>query len=399
MFQHHLIDSPRPSTPSPQDGDYTPEKPAGFRGKIFLKSIFDKKWFFVLTVLLLAMAGCNFNSGPEGGFTPTAQPSTTATLTLTASPVPSPTNTEIPQLATLPASLTPLPPTETPTPTETLGPYEHEVKAGENLISIVGQYGYHDLNVIAEVVALNNLPSADAITVGQVIRIPRQTPTPIPVGIEMTQTADANVGVDATTGARLPRDTQIVCYTVQEGDTIVGIAQNYSTTIETLSQLNPDLGWYGCNFSNYSGGPDCKPSIKPGDCIHVPAPTPTPTLSPTPSGSETPTLTPTFPAPMVVFPPEGATAAATTFRLQWVSVGVLAENEFYLVQVIDAATNAQFLQVTKNTFMDLPDNMIPTDGKTHTMQWTVSVASPNEQGVYRVVGGTSPLHTFQWQSR
>jgi hypothetical protein len=260
-------------------------------------------------------------------------------------------------------------------------------------------YGYTDFGVIPEVMRLNNMASPDALIAGNTILIPRQTATPVPAGLELTQSADATLGFASTAGARLPMNTNIACYNVQEGDTIVGIALDYNTTLEIISQLNPNLGWYGCNFSNYSGGPDCKPSIKPGDCIKVPAPTATPTLSPTPSGSETATLTPTYPAPMVVFPPEGGIAPASPIRLQWVSVGVLGEHEFYLVQLTDTTNGAQFNQVTQNTFMDLPASLIPLDGKTHNITWSVNVAVPNEQGVYRVVSGGAPQRTFQWQSR
>jgi hypothetical protein len=43
--------------------------------------------------------------------------------------------------------------------------------------------------------------------------------------------------------------------------------------------------------------------------------------------------------------------------------------------------------------------MIPTDGRTHAVQWTVRVAVPNERGVYGVIGGDPHIRSFQWQSR
>lgn len=112
-------------------------------------------------------------------------------------------------------------------------------------------------------------------------------------------------------------------YIVQPGDTIVGIAELYSTTIAILVQLNPDLpGRTTCDFEIPSGGPNCNITLNVGQEIIVPAPTPTPTLSPTPSGNETATPTATFVAPVVIFPPEGAAAGAGVFSLQWVGVGV-----------------------------------------------------------------------------
>jgi hypothetical protein len=237
-----------------------------------------------------------------------------------------------PRVASPTPTYTPAPPTETPTPTETPGPYVHIIKQNETLGYIIQLYGYRDFSIIPEIVSLNNLPNADTLPgEGSQLLIPRQTPTPLPVGMELTVAADATRGT-TTRGCR--KRELITCYTVQEGDTIVGIAEEYGTTIERLSQLNHDtVNWFGCDFSNYSGGPDCNPNIQVGQCINVPAPTPTPTLSPTPSGSETPTLTPTFAPPVPVYPPEGGIAPAIVVRLHW--VGVVSASTIYLVQVTD----------------------------------------------------------------
>jgi len=131
----------------------------------------------------------------------------------------------------------------------------------------------------------------------------------------------------------------------------------------------------------------------------VPAPTPTLTLSPTPSGRETATPTPTFPAPSMIYPPEGGIAPPGVVRLYWVGVGVLSANDYYLVQVLDVTSNREFNQVTKDTSMELPETMIPSDGQRHIINWRVAVATPNENGVYRPISGAGPVRSFQWQSR
>jgi hypothetical protein len=33
------------------------------------------------------------------------------------------------------------------------------------------------------------------------------------------------------------------------------------------------------------------------------------------------------------------------------------------------------------------------------MQWTVTVAKPNAEGVYELLGGTPEVRAFTWQSR
>jgi hypothetical protein len=101
----------------------------------------------------------------------------------------------------------------------------------------------------------------------------------------------------------------------------------------------------------------------------------------------------------MLYPPDGGVAPAGIIRLYWVGVGVLAANEFYLVQVKDTTGGREFNQVTRDTSMELPESMIPADGQTHTINWRVAVASPNESGVFRPISGAGPVRSFQWQSR
>ncbi|NWG15114.1 MAG: LysM peptidoglycan-binding domain-containing protein [Chloroflexi bacterium] len=350
---------------------------------------------------VLLLAGCNFTPLPQATPTiqpiaPTGEPSSTPTPTETTAfepPVESPT-----------PSFTAAPPTETWTPTATPGPYEHTIREGDSLITIVQVYGYTNLSVapgsiISDIVALNGLRNADSLPApGNVILIPRQTATSTP-GNEATVAV-----VQATSAASAPvvtlaSNTAIQDYIVQPNDTFVGIAQQLNTTIEVLAVLNPEVNIFGCNFEIPSGGPDCNPPLQIGQVLKAPAPTPTPTLSPTPSGSETPTPTPTYKAPLLVYPPQNAIAPPGVFSLQWVGIGVLRPDEFYLVEVSDETTEQVFRQVTKNTSIRLPEDMIPDDGQTHSIKWTVRVATPNEMGVYRPIGGVPEIRTFLWQSR
>jgi hypothetical protein len=41
--------------------------------------------------------------------------------------------------------------------------------------------------------------------------------------------------------------------------------------------------------------------------------------------------------------------------------------------------------------------MIPGDGQIHTINWRVAIALRNEQGVFSIIGGASPVRSFQWQ--
>jgi hypothetical protein len=358
--------------------------------------------------LLVCLSACDFNIAPKDA-TPTVQILPTASLTLapTVSPTAEATLTPAPQvvLESPTPTATLAPPTLTPTVTETPGPYEHTLKEGETLGYIVQLYGYTDLSVgaggiIDQIVALNDsIPNADILPPpGAVIIIPRQTPTPPPQNAA-TAAADQATMEASTPNVVLPANTTINQYVVQPNDTIIGIAQENNVTLEQIAVLNPDLDFFSCNFEFPGGGPGCNVPLVVGQSINLPAPTPTPTLSPTPSGNETPTATPTYAPPLLVFPPQSASAPAGVFTLQWVSVGVLLPTEFYLVEVTDTVTSQVFRGITQNTSFQLPDSLIPTDGQSHVMNWTVRVVTKNEQGIYRQVGGNPEIRTFTWASR
>jgi hypothetical protein len=368
----------------------------------------------VMLAVVWLLAGCNFVPAPQGDATPTLEEVPLSPVPTEASPTASPSPTVSPSptlendLLVEPATETPLPgpPTMPPAPTATLGPYEYTVQQGDTLLFIIQEFGYRDFSVIPEVIALNeNIPNADSLPgAGSVILIPRQTVTPTPEGGELTPTtfidslaAQAVAPTDEQTG--MGANASLMDVSIEEGQTLVDIASINGTTLEVLARLNPDIAFFGCNFSIPSGGPNCNPLIRTGQVVRVPAPTPTPTLSPTPSGSETPTPTPTYAAPRVVSPPQGAVVPAGVFRLEWVGAGVLQEGEVYLIQITDTQTNETHNDITESTSIMLPDSMIPADGQTHTINWTVAVGKLNENGRYTIISGAPEIRSFQWQSR
>jgi len=364
------------------------------------------KMLITLVISVYFLTACNFSSTPQGGSTPTIEavlPTATAEATFTLAPS---LTVEVPLVETPTSTATPAPPTITLTPTDTPGPYEHIVEAGDSLITIIQQYGYADFStspgsIIDQIVRINeNVTNSDTLPgPGSVIFIPRQTATLTPASTESAAIMAATHTASAP-NVQLSDNTTLIEYTVQEGDTIISIAQENNLTLEQIAVLNPELNVFGCNFEIPSGGPNCNIPLQVAQVLKLPAPTPTPTLSPTPSGSETPTPTPTYAPPILVYPPHGANAQPSVFSLQWVGVGVLQPNEYYLVEVVDTTTNtAPYRQVTQNTSLLLPESLIPTDGQTHTFNWTVRVTTPNEQGVYRTISGEPEIRSFQWQSR
>jgi len=173
--------------------------------------------FGVMAVLLIAGAAFLIfwllgSGGPKFSLsifpTKTSTPTETATptLTATASPVPSvtPTATETPTI--------------TMTPTQS-GPFVYQVVEGDNLWSIA-QQNKVDLLVL---ITVNNLdPANPVIRVGDKLIIPAPdtrlpTTTPLPTDIR--------------------RGTKI-SYTVQLGDSMLAIANQFNSTVESIKKEN-----------------------------------------------------------------------------------------------------------------------------------------------------------------
>jgi hypothetical protein len=373
--------------------------------------------YLTLLPLALMLAACNINT-PDATptvevlvtETPTGEASATPTLSATPSMTPSVTLTQAivmltpVEISTQPPIPNAGPPTVPPAlPTE--GPYEYVIQAGDDLAGILNRqpWGYNgfDQAIQRAVVQLNNMLSPDILpAVGSTLLIPRRTPTPIPIGNELTQAAMPDGLVQCGENFACVPGQVFGPYKVEEGDTIIEIAEIYNTSLEMLSALNPNLNWGQCNFTEISGGPNCNPLISVGQDIQVPLPTPVPSSTPTFTGSETPTATPTYAPARLVYPPDGAISPPGVFTLQWVSAGILKPNEAYLVEVQDTTLGGEpWRQITRDTSISLPANLIPTDGQTHQFQWRVTVARRDDSGAISYAGGQGAWRGFQWQSR
>ncbi|MBN2470484.1 MAG: LysM peptidoglycan-binding domain-containing protein [Anaerolineae bacterium] len=346
-----------------------------------------------MLLLVVGLAGCAPSSATE---TPAPlMPSVTLSATLTASPPPTLTATPTPpEIAIITPASTPTPvtPSATPTITNTPGPFEHVIAPNDQLIAIVQEYGHYDLAVLDAVVALNpSVPNANQLPPpGSTILIPRPTPSPTPPGGELTATVLAQNPRSAT-----PAPLTMV-HVVEEGQTVIGIALQYNTTMAILAELNPRLYWFNCDFTIASGGENCSPQLSIGDELVVPMPTPTPTLSPTPSGSETPTLTPT-PGPVrLLWPGAGAIIQGGPLTLRWVSAGVFEADRFYQVTVTNYTTGTVFTEFVKANSLTLPGDLQPADDAVHEMAWQVEVVQIGNDNVAFRVGAAGEVRNFQW---
>lgn len=366
----------------------------------------DRCYQALLIVIVFSMSACNIGN-PAATITPTLEQEQIATarppLAPTTTPLPSATDTPAPTLevATATASPTTIPATSTAIPTSTSAFFEYVVQEEDTLFYIIQlpQHGFsYDLGVAATVVALNdNIPHIDLLPpVGNTIYIPRPTSTATAVGARATEAVLATIGVNQDQGALLQSGSSVGCYEVEAGDSIVAIAEQYSTTLEVLSQLNQEIQFFGCDFTEPSGGPDCRPNIQIGQCVYVPLPTPLPSNTPTPTGDETATPTATYLPPRLIFPADGVLIRANELRLQWVGINGIRDDDEYLIELIDQTANRSLPLVSKANDLTIPADFAPDDGLTHVMQWRVSVARRDGQGVYTIVGAPGVWRTFEW---
>lgn len=243
---------------------------------------------------------------------PTPSPTLTPTITLT------PTVTDTPQ------------PSATPTPTLTPTPYIHVVESGDNPSAIADLYNVP----VEELLKLNNIDDVSNLQVGQKLLIPsgaRVSPT--------TESTEAG-----------PQIT----YMVQSGDTLLGIALDHGTTIEAISAANPDTSL---------------DLIFPGQQIIVPlsppTPTPTPTIPPTPTALPTPP----YSTPSLLSPTTNQVVDDSTLFFNWTSTGLLAQDEFYVLQ-LTWANGAHTEAWLKNSSWRISKDQRPANG---LITWTVSV--------------------------
>jgi LysM repeat protein len=248
------------------------------------RSIFTGSWIGIAIGLLIIVGivvGLNrYQQGSNASARTSQNVPPIATDTATITPTPGPTNTPT------------VTPTQTPLPTPT--PRTHIIEPGENPSYIADLYGV----TVDQLIALNKIEDVRALAVGQALLIPPSS------------SGDSSLDPQA-----LP--PQIV-YIVESGDTLLDIALNHGTTIEAITIANPNL-----NLD----------LIYPGQELVVPLATPTPTSTPTSTLTPTPTPGPPHAPPDLLAPIDGQRLEAETILFNWTATGLLADEEFYVLQI------------------------------------------------------------------
>ncbi len=328
---------------------------------------------------------------PTPFLSPTFPPDASEALRL----APPPTNTRLFIVPTLYLpTVTPVPPTRTPTPT--LGPCIQKAAPGDTLYAMALRCGHRDAAIIDVILRQNNLSSPAQLQIGQEIEIPRPT-VPIQVSAEPERASPlAAARIEPT----LPPG--VMWYTVKRGETALSIVLERRITMSILSNLNPELLFEGCDFGLVGGGASCRVMVYEGQRLRVPAPTPTPTIPPTPSGSETPTPTPTptVNAPFSLSPSNNMLFDSFELpTLRWTATGQLAPDEVYLVTVSNRTSGITYNLTTREQFFQIPAEWQPTDGERHTFAWQVAIAELRDSDTVIPSARQTEVRTFTWQGR
>lgn len=115
--------------------------------------------------------------------------------------------------------------TSTPVPSDTpLPPVEYTVASGDTCTSIALAFGVSTQSIII----LNNLPVAcNTLVIGQKLKVPYPTPTPLPQATNTLEPAAATL-----------QACDKVYYTVQANDTLSSIATNYAVPMDAIKAYN-----------------------------------------------------------------------------------------------------------------------------------------------------------------
>lgn len=304
-------------------------------------------------------------------------------IQIVAYQTPTPTATFTPTL--FPTST----PTSTPTPTPTATPMpevrEYRVQRGDTLSSLAAKF-----NTTEEAIRLVNNLTGDMIQWGVVILIPEG-----PVGT-------GEGGAPEPTETVLPTGG-LETYVVQSGDNLITIAAMFGTTVRALMEANE------------ISSPE---ELRAGQELIIPRGTSTPTPTKIPTPTPTDTSGSAFSAPVLLGPPDGkkfgggvgmglslTSEPEAPVLLNWMSEGLLSEDEWYMVSVRyvgGAGTAQQVTELTKATSYLVPLEMCPPrDALSHLFEWDVGLVReigtfPDGTPKVEPVSPRSETRTFYW---
>lgn len=297
---------------------------------------------------------------------PTAPPNPT-----TVTPLPTATATATPSATVALSATLPLTPTVTPTPVV------YTVVRGDTVEKIAQAFGVS----VQDLMAANGMTS-DLIRVDEKLVIPTG---PVELGPD---------GKPVPTATPTPVSA-IYKVEVRPGDTLEAVAKRLHTTVDAIVAAND---WVK----------SADTIIIPGDILIVPVgeavltPIALDTVAPTATPVPTPTATPgpRWPAPQLLTPVDEAAFEQGDVLLQWLSVGVLASDERYVVRVMpEGQVRSELIDVTVGNSYRIPQEWLERQTRrSNRFFWRVQVV----RDVRSVAGETLGLRLVsdvgQWRS-
>ena len=324
----------------------------------------------VVAMVIVLGLGANTllqNGSVLGSLRPTATPAGKSSAT-PASAVRAATST------VLPATITPIPipPTRTPVP-----PVDYVVKPNDTCASIAegAKVSTRDIMV------LNGLDADCFIIAGNKIKLPPPSPTPGP-----TPTLDARAPI--ATSTRPPQ----LAYEVKDGDVCGIIADRFGISVDQIisqNKLDEDctirLGQsLVLNFAASSGDSAAGPTAQPRVAV-----LPTPRTG--------------YSAPLMISPADRATYSSTqdALTLQWLTVGLLKDNEWYVVQIQPEGTELVPIFETKATSLKVTSNLLGGQNDRKFTWWVqvkrlLSSGADGGNRVYENLSPPSEPRLFRW---
>jgi LysM repeat protein len=269
--------------------------------------------------------------------------------------------------------------TSIPSPTP-IPPTEYTIRGGDTCGGIASRFGVS----LEDFTALNQLDPDDClIRLGDKVFIPAPTPTAGPtvtIDPNVTQAPAETPGVTAT----LPPE---IVYVVKGGDTCGEIANRFNITVDLIIQQN--------NL-------DANCLIGLNQVLTITFATPTPAATVTPFILQTPTPRAGYDAPIVTAPQDGATISETQeiVTLQWLTVGLLKPDEWYVVQVQPSGAITVPVFETKATSLKLTQDILGEQLEGEIAWWVqVKRSSTDAAGarIYADLSQPSPVRRFVWR--
>ena len=304
---------------------------------------------------------------PLGGPTDIATTDANAGVTTEAAPA-IPTDTPAPTLP--PVSPTPAP------------PQEYVVQSADTCGTLAEKFGVR----LADFLTLNNMTEATCtrMRIGDKLLIPPPSPTPGPSPTPQPAGAQST---SAEPTATLPPE---LVYEVKPGDVCSKIVQKFpGLTTDQIIKLN--------NL-------DANCTIQIGQKLTLKfASAPAAATSP-PQVAETPTPRVGYSAPQLVSPQDGVTFTETqqVITLQWLSVGLLRDNEYYVIEIQPQGDTTVPIYESKATSLKLAQELVGNQTE-RSFRWFVSVKQKlatdpkTNQPIYNDLGPQSLAWRFVWR--